>query len=161
MVQEVGAFAEIAAEVEARARRIVWCVFTTVDGQGRPRSRMLHPVWEGPVAWIATGRASFKARQIDANPWVSVSYWDPQHQQIFAECHAAWEDDPDEKRRVWDYIKGQPEPYGYDLGMFWSSAEDPGYGLLRLRPWRLELSALADMMTRTPPKVWRQDVHQA
>ena len=39
--------------------------------------------------------------------------------------------------------------------MFWENADDPGYGLLRLDPWRIELSALGDMMKGQAPQVWR------
>jgi hypothetical protein len=28
------------------AHRIVWCTVATVDGRGRPRTRILHPIWE-------------------------------------------------------------------------------------------------------------------
>ena len=66
-------------------------------------------------------------------------------------------DDPDEKKRVWDLFKATPEPLGYDLKLFWESPDDPEYGLLKLAPWRVEVSALADMMKGQPPRVWRCD----
>ncbi|MDT7578039.1 MAG: hypothetical protein QOH17_4372, partial [Pseudonocardiales bacterium] len=28
------------------AHRIVWCTLATVDGPDRPRSRLVHPVWQ-------------------------------------------------------------------------------------------------------------------
>ena len=41
--------------------------------------------------------------------------------------------------------------------MFWKAGPlDPDYGLLKLTPWRIELSALGDMMRGQPPRVWRQ-----
>ena len=129
---------------------------TTVDAKGRPRARMLHPMWDGSTGYIATGRDSFKAKHIGANPYVSLSYWDQQHQQVYAECKATWEDDPAEKQRIWDLFKNTPLPYGYDPAMFWpGGVTDPGFGLLKLAPWRLEISAIQDMMTGQPPKVWR------
>ena len=55
---EVTSFDEIAKGFDERVRRIVWCTVTTVDTQGRPFSRILHPIWEGCVGWIATGSSS-------------------------------------------------------------------------------------------------------
>ncbi|MBK9178317.1 MAG: pyridoxamine 5'-phosphate oxidase family protein [Acidimicrobiales bacterium] len=155
-------FDELADDFFGRIERIVWCTVATVDARGRPRSRLLHPIWErpagaaGPVGWIATGRDSHKARHLAANPFVSCTYWDPQHQQVYADCEARWVDDPDEKQRLWDLYNGTPPPLGYDLALFWRNGPgDPTYGLLRLDPWRVEVSALADMMTGAPPRVWR------
>ncbi len=42
--------------------------------------------------------------------------------------------------------------------MFWQGGvEDPEYGLLKLTPWRIELSAIADMVKGEPPRVWRPE----
>ena len=152
---EVASFADIQEEFMNRVRRIVWCTVATVDRQGRPRSRILHPIWEGPTGWIATGRQSHKEKHLRHNPYVSLSYWDQEHQQIYADCRAEWEERRDEKRRVWELFKSTPAPLGYDLGAFWSNPEDPGYGLLKLTPWRIELWSLADLFATRPPKVWR------
>jgi general stress protein 26 len=152
---EISDFSAIEADFMDRIRRIVWCTVTTVDRKDRPRARILHPVWEGSTGWIATGRDSFKAKHIAHNPHVSLSYWDPNHEQVFAECRAEWEDDPTEKARLWAFYKATPAPLGYDLAMFWKDADDPGYGLLRLSPWRIELSSLGGMMKGEAPRVWR------
>ena len=151
----MGTFEEIRPEFERRVNRIVWCTTATVDRKGRPRSRILHPIWEGPVGWIATGRQSRKARDLAHSPYVSLSYWTPEHEQIYAECRAEWEDRIEEKRRLWDFFKNTPAPMGYDPGLFWKDPTDPGCGFLRLTPWRIELSALSDLFSGTPPKVWR------
>jgi general stress protein 26 len=152
---EVASFAEIQDEFLARITGTVWCTVATVDAKGRPRTRILHPVWEGSTGWIATGRDSHKAKHLARNPFVSLSYWDPQHQQVYADCRAAWEDDPAEKRRLWDLYKNMPPPLGYDLGIIWQGGlEDPGYGLLKLTPWRIELFALNDLFTGQQPKIW-------
>jgi hypothetical protein len=37
----------------------------------------------------------------------------------------------------------------------WKSPEDPTFGLLKLTPWRIELSSLNDLIAGTPAKVWR------
>jgi general stress protein 26 len=152
---DVPSFEEIAPEFDARVRRIVWCTVTTVDGKGRPRSRLLHPVWEGATGWIMTGRHSFKAKHLAKNPYVSVSYWDQQHQQVYAECRAEWADDPAEKQRVWELFAQTPEPYGYNPKIFWPSADNPEFGALKLTPWRIEIGSLTDMMKGQPARVWR------
>jgi general stress protein 26 len=153
---QVASFDEIAQEFNARVSRIVWCTVTTVDGKGRPRARILHPVWDGSTGWIATGRDSFKARHIAKNPYVSLSYWDQQHQQVYAECKAEWEDDPAEKQRVWDLVKNAPPPVGYDPGLFWQGGpSDPSFGALKLTPWRVELYSLQDLVQGKPSQVWK------
>ncbi|HEY7801816.1 MAG TPA: pyridoxamine 5'-phosphate oxidase family protein [Dehalococcoidia bacterium] len=154
---EATSFAEIQPEFMARVSRIVWCTVATVDRKGRPRARILHPIWEGATGWIATGRQSLKAKHIASTPFVSLSYWDPKHEQVYADCAAAWEDDIDEKRRLWDLYKSTPPPLGYDLALFWKSPDDPALGMLKLTPWRIELSALADLPAGRPPLVWRPD----
>ena len=155
---DVARFEEIEKDFNERTARIVWCTVCTVDRRGRPRSRILHPIWEGPTGWIATGRSSFKGKHLAENPHVSLSYRDEQHQQVYADCRAEWEDDPAEKQRIWDLYKATPPPLGYDLAMFWQKGiDDPEYGLLKLTPWRIEISALGDMVQGKQPQVWRQE----
>lgn len=151
----VTSFAEIQDEFMARVRRIVWCTVATINRQGRPRSRILHPLWEGSTGWIATGRHTLKEKHLQHNPYVSLSYWDPQHQQVYADCKANWEDNLGEKKRVWHLFSNTPPPLGYDLGMFWKGPDDPTYGLLKLTPWRIELSSLNDLVAGAAPKIWR------
>jgi hypothetical protein len=155
---DVSKFAEIEEEFAARVSHIVWCTAVTVDRKGRPRSRILHPIWEGPVGWIATGRDSFKARHLESNPYVSLTYWTPEHKQIYAECKAEWDDSPDQKRRIWELYKSTPPPLGYDPAIIpdWKDGpESPSFGVLKLSPWRIELSSIFDMMAGKPPQVWR------
>lgn len=151
----VARFKDIEEEFARRVRQIVWCTVATVDDRGRPRSRILHPIWEGATGWIATGRQSHKAHHLAGNPYVSLSYWDPRHEQVHADCRASWEESSHEKRRIWDMLKSTPPPLGYDPGAFFPSADDPGFGLLKLEPWRIELWSLADLVGGTPPTVWR------
>ena len=115
---DVGSFEEIAEKFNDRVNRIVWCSVTTIDRKGRPRSRILHPVWEGAIGWIATGRHSHKEKHLSDNPYVSLTYFDQPggnpmaQQQVYAECKTEWEDDPDEKRRLWDLVKNAPSARG-------------------------------------------------
>jgi hypothetical protein len=86
----------------------------------------------------------------------SLTYWDPQHDQVYVECSAEWVGSPDEKRCVWELFKVPPPPYGYDPGTIWPSPDDASFGLLRLTPWRIELwPAPAEMAEQKPSRVWR------
>lgn len=153
---DVQSFDEIADEFHNRVARIVWCSVATVDTKGRPRQRILHPIWEGPTGWIATGRHSHKEKHLEKNPYVALSYWDQQHQQIYIDAKAEWVDDAAEKKRLWELYKSTPPPLGYDLQMIWQGGlEDPTYGLLKLTPWRIELFALNDMFVGKEAQVWR------
>jgi general stress protein 26 len=153
---KVSSFAEIESEFHARVARIVWCTMATVDTRGRPRTRIIHPIWEGATGWIATGRHSLKEKHLAANPNVSLSYWDQQHQQVYVDCSAAWVDDQAEKTRIWQLYKNTPPPLGYDPQIIWQGGpEEPGYGLLKLTPRRIELFSLADLIGGKAPQVWR------
>ena len=154
---DVTSFADIQDEFLARISRIVWCSVATVDRRGRPRQRILHPVWEGATGWIATGRHSLKEKHLERNPNVSLSYWDQQHQQVYADCTAAWIDDTAEKLRIWELYKNTPPPLGYDPAIIWRDGpSDPSYGVLKLTPWRIELYALADLIAAREPQVWHR-----
>lgn len=49
---EITHFEDIQAEFMARAQQAVYCNVVTVDRKGRPRSRVMHLIWEGPVGWV-------------------------------------------------------------------------------------------------------------
>jgi general stress protein 26 len=155
---DVGGFSELSEKFNAITTRIVWCTVTTVDRQGRPRSRILHPVWEGTTGWIATGRQSHKAKHLAGNPFVSLTYWDPQHEQTIIDYKADWQDDQSSKDHLWDLLKTTPEPIGYDPKLFWPSADDASFGMLKLTPWRLEVWSLQAMSSGEAAQVWRQQV---
>jgi len=63
----VNSFAEITPEFIERAHRMVWCDMATVGPDGRPRTRVVHPVWEGDTAWMTSMRTGPKADDIDRN----------------------------------------------------------------------------------------------
>jgi len=144
---------------EDRITSIVCASVVTLDTKGRTRTRMLHPLREldgdAPVGLIATGRQSLKAKHLEGNPYLSLTYWDPRHEQVMADCKTEWVEDKAEKQRLWDLFKSTPEPYGYDLGAFWKDVDDPTYGLLKCEPWRIELWTVAEMSTGQPPQVWQ------
>lgn len=151
---EVSSFDEIAEEFERRVRRAVWATVTTVDRQGRPRSRVMHPVWEGSTGWAATRPGSLKTRHLAVNPFVSVTYFDAA-EAVYVDCKAEGVDDVEMKRHAWTVMKGEEPPYGYDPGTIWPEGpEHVSFGVLKLTPWRLELYVPPGPGS-TGPLVWR------
>jgi hypothetical protein len=53
---------------------------------------------------------------------------------------AEWVDDPHEKLRVWELIRTTPPPLGFDPSTIFPSHEDPEAGLLKLTPWRIDVT---------------------
>ena len=156
---DVTSFEEIQEEFTRRVQRIVWCTVATVDVRGRPRTRILHPNWEGTTGWIMTGRNTLKAKHLEANPYVSLTYWDQQHENVYVDGRAEWADDPAEKGRIWEMFKANPFPYGYDPSLIpgWTAPDAPGFGILKVIPSRIELSGLSLEPGKTVPKwVWRR-----
>ena len=153
-------WSEIEKDFMDRISSTVWCTFATVDRKGRPRSRILHPLWEGPhdgegpTGWILTGRNTLKAKHIASNPFVSMTYWDPNHKQVYADCKAEWIDDVGEKQRIWDLYKSTPPPLGYHPGLFFPGADNPDTGLMKLTPWRIELFSLQGLASGSGALVW-------
>src|SRR5687768_254069 len=86
-------------EFLAIAHRIVWCTLATVDAAGRPRSRVVHPVWEltpdGLLGRVSTRATPTKRAHVAANAFASCSYWDPEHDVAVAECAARWDPEPE------------------------------------------------------------------
>jgi general stress protein 26 len=154
---EVDKFADIAIEFRRRIEQTQWASMTTVDSRNRPRGRLVHPVWEEPVGWLATGRHSFKAQHLERNPFVSLAYWDQSHEQVYIECRATWVDDDTERQRLWQLYETKPE--GYPLARFFKAPTHPEYGLLRFDPWRIELWNVKELFAGTPPTVWRAPAH--
>ncbi len=149
---EVETFAELEPEFTERIQKMVWCSMATVDGQGRPRSRVIHPLWEGLTGWITTRRHSFKGQHLARNPYISLAYVADPIKPVYVDCLAAWADDPADKQRVWDLCLQTAPPLGFDPAPIYKSVDDPGFGVLRLTPWRIQL---ADGMPPFTPKVWR------
>lgn len=138
LVETAPAFVEM-------AHRIVWCTAATVDREGRPRSRILHPLWQWDgttlVGWIATGPTPIKRAHLAAHPYLSCNYWTPTHDTCVAECRASWASDDTTRTRIWNAFKTAPAPVGYDPAIIpgWDGPESPSYAVLKLEPWRLRV----------------------
>ena len=153
---------EITEPFITMAHKIVWCAVGTVDKKGRPRSRVLHPIWEvsegRPVGWIATGATPIKVAHLEQSPFVSCNYWTPEQDTCLAECRASWVEDQATKSAVWDKFVNGPAPVGYDPGMIpgWEDATSPSFSALRLDPWRIRVMPAAAMLTGEGTLIWSE-----
>ena len=154
----VSTFAEIEDQFIARAHKMVWCNVATVDTQGRPHSRILHSIWDGPTGWIATRRHSPKARELAQNQHVSLAYIADVVRPAYADCLASWEDDLALKRYVWGLFVAAPAPLGYDPAPIFGSVDAPDFGLLRLTPYAIELGDVSGQGERRT--VWRAAIEE-
>lgn len=126
-------------EMVTRAHRMVRCNAATVDARSRPRSRLVHPVWDGATGWWGARRDSFKGRHITGNPWVSLACISDLAQPLYIDCQAAWADELAEKQHAWDLFPRIPRPAGYDPAPIYAAPDYPNFGLLKLAPWWVQL----------------------
>ena len=137
---EVSTFEEIRTEFMNRVSQAVYCSMATIDHKGRPRSRMLHPVWDGPTGWCISWKM-LKSKHLELNPFVSLAYIQDRDKPVYVDCRAEWVDEQSEKLRIWEFHRNLPPPLGFD--------PEQGYGallatsgLLKFIPWRIELGNL-------------------
>jgi hypothetical protein len=128
------------------AHSIVWATVATVDADGRPRSRVLHPLWmwdgEALTGIVATSPTAAKRSHLDHSPFVSVGYWAPSQDTCTAECRAEWILDDEGRTAVWERLRTAPEPVGYDpiiVPPWYEGPTGPAFAGLRLAPWRLRV----------------------
>lgn len=136
---EVSSFAEIEAEFTERVQRMVWCNVATIDRLDRPRSRILHPLWEGAIGWITTRRNFHKAKHLAHNPYVSLAYIADLAKPVYVDCKTTWVDDLAQKQRIWHLCKDTPPPIGFDPTPIYESYDHPNFAILQLIPWRIEI----------------------
>ena len=141
-MREVTSFADIQAEFDARIQKAVYCSMATVDRQGRPRSRILHPVWDGPIGWAISWPESHKAKHLETNPYASLAYIADRDRPVYVDALAEWVNDEGEKQRIWKLCQTTPPPVGFDPTPHYGSIHHRYYGLLRFTPWRFELAIL-------------------
>jgi len=146
---------EVAPKFLAMAHQIVWCTVATVDPKGRPRSRILHPIWEWDgtelTGWIATGKTPIKLADINQSAHASCNYWTPAQDTCVAECAAEWVEGASLKHHVWDSYVNGPEPVGYNPAMIpgWENADSESFDALKLTPYRLRVMPGESLMNGT------------
>jgi hypothetical protein len=147
---EIVQFEDIRAEFMTRAQQAVYCNVSTVDPKGRPRSRVMHVVWDGSTGWVITSPGSHKRHHLAMNPYVSLAYISNPMKPVYADCTAEWVDAVEEKHRVWELHKVIPPPLGFDPTPHYGTIEHKHFGLLKFTPWRIELAELG-----SESLVWR------
>ncbi len=150
---------DIAPDFVDMAHRIVWCTAATVDTAGKPRTRVLHPIWEWDgedlVGWIATSPQSLKARHLAETPQLSCTYWVPEQDTCSADCDVTWQNSAEERQAGWDRFKNAAAPVGYDPGMIPGWAPDAeSFGILKLQPYRLRLMPGSGLLTGEGVLTW-------
>ncbi len=139
---EVSTFSEIQAEFMWRVSQAVYCTMATVDRQSRPRSRILHPIWDGPTGWAISWKDSHKSKHLEVNPYVSLAYIYDHDKPAYADCRAEWIEADEEKLRIWDLYKNTPPPLGFDPEPHYGDIHHKYFDLLKFMPWRIELANL-------------------
>ena len=131
-------------EVLRRVRKTVWCTLATVDGLGRARTRIVHPVWEDGRCWIASRAAAPKVRHVERAPGVSLLWWDPDHQQVTVDGWATVHRDEATKQRAWDAFRAPAEPYGWDPApIFPGGPGSPEWVAIRVEPTSVVLGGVS------------------
>ena len=159
----MNALAEVAPAFVDMAHQIVWCSAATVDRAGRPRTRVLHPIWQWDgttlTGWIATSPLSPKAGDLAKNPALALTYWTPSHDTCSASCDAEWEDSEEQRVEGWRRFAEGPAPVGYDPSIIppWTSPTAPAFGILRLEPYELRVLPGSVMLRgEGQPLRWRR-----
>ena len=147
---EILHFEEIQTELMNRTQEAIYCTVATVDLKGRPRSRVMHLIWDGPIGWVITWPESMKAKHLANNSSVSIAYVDNPMKPVYVECTAEWVDEVEEQLRVWELHKTIPPPLGFDPAQGYNTIEDSYFGLLKFTPWRIELAEL-----KAESLIWR------
>ncbi|GAT07859.1 pyridoxamine 5'-phosphate oxidase family protein [Mycolicibacterium novocastrense] len=137
---------QIAPAFVEMAHSIVWASVATVDANGRPRTRILHPLWDWDgtdlLGWIATVPSPVKKNHLAVHPQVSVSYWTTNHDTCSAECLVEWYVDDETRATVWDKFATAPAPVGYDpriIPMWQDGPTSDQFAALRLTPYRIRV----------------------
>jgi hypothetical protein len=154
------------ADAVAVAHEVVWSTVTTVDSNGRPRARVLHPVWNptdgGLDGWILTRPTPLKTRHLASNPHVTCSYLATTHDIAHFDCVAEWLDDPRERTRVWEWIASVPSPAGYDPAtIFPDGPTSTDMRVLHLTAYRVQVAFGADMARGERARIWRSTSRSA
>jgi hypothetical protein len=141
--------AELTDDLAEITGRIVWSTVSTTDQHGRPRARIMHPVWqisaEHVTGWIGTRRTPVKVAHLARSPWLTCAYWSPEHDAAFIDCGAEWAGP-----EAWDRIA-----QGYDPAALWPGGPDsPDFAALRLTPYRIQIIRGADVAAGLPTPLW-------
>jgi general stress protein 26 len=139
-------------EAIAAARTVMadarYATFITLDGTGHPQARIVDPFEpeDGLMIWIATNARSRKVGQIEADPRVTLTWFDEEGRSYVTVLGVARAvRDPAEKSKRW-----KPEWEGF----YQDRNKGDDYLLIRVTPQRLEVVSERLGMTNDPV-TWR------
>jgi hypothetical protein len=146
------------------SRTLVWASLATIDTHDRPRSRVVHPLWELdgdlPVGWVLTRRTPAKVAHVGHRPYASVSYWSDAQTTAVAECGIGWANSVSDRLRAWDLAASLPAPLGFDPSvMFDGGPCGDDFALLRLEPWQIQVRTVDDLLAGRRPWIWKRTGH--
>jgi hypothetical protein len=137
-------FEPLGADFLRMTADIVYCTVTTVDPEGRPRSRAMHPIFEvmdgDPRGWAATDRTPLKKPPSGGKPVRRLLLLGPAQDTVAIDCTAGRVEDDEVLRQVWDIVAA-PEPPGWaDLSSYGEAGiSHPRFHDLRLNPYRVQI----------------------
>ncbi|MEO6085721.1 MAG: pyridoxamine 5'-phosphate oxidase [Umezawaea sp.] len=143
--------AELVEDLAEIVGRIVWSVVSTTDRAGRPRSRVMHPVWDfaAMTGVVGTRRTPVKVAHLARQPAVTCAYWSPEHDAAFVDCVASWVPE-EELAAAWSALA-----LGYDPVTVWPDGPgSPEFAALRLRPYRIQVVRAASLAAGAPVRMW-------
>ncbi|MDZ4719203.1 MAG: pyridoxamine 5'-phosphate oxidase family protein [Roseiflexaceae bacterium] len=108
---EVTSFADIQVEFMERVSEAIYGVMATVDCQNRPRTPIMHFVWNDPIGWVISWPESYKAKHLNDNPAVSLAYIHNTEKPVYVDGIAEWIDTVEEKQRIWDLHRATTQRY--------------------------------------------------
>lgn len=122
---EFANFSEIEEEFIRRAHEAVLCCAATIDLRNRPRTRVLHPLWESATGWVTTRRSSPKVKHLAVNPHLSLAYIVDPFRPTYVKCTAEWVGDLEVRRRIWDVFRHMPPPFVNDTNHVAGCSQSP------------------------------------
>jgi hypothetical protein len=143
--------AELADDLAEIVGRIVWSVVSTVDRAGRPRSRVMHPVWDfaAMAGVVGTRRTPVKVAHLAGQSALTCAYWSPEHDTAFLDCEAEWVPE-EELGEAWAALSE-----GYDPLTVWpGGAGSADFAALRLRPYRVQVMRASALATGESVPMW-------
>lgn len=151
---------ELATVVQELTEAIVWCSLTTVGADDRPRTRVVHPVWDWRArplyGWVTSRPTPLKRTHLASNPWVTCAYFSPTvHDFVIFDCEATWAPAAELERR-WHDTAAIPPPMGFDPATIWPdgpSADD--FAVIDLRPFRITTQTGAALGRGEKAVQWR------
>jgi general stress protein 26 len=131
--------ANLAGEVWGHLKKTQTVFLGTVDAD-KPRVRPVTLIHFEEKLWITTGTADAKVKQIEANPNVEISWYFGDEEKSGSLRFAGTAEivkDRETKSKVAGTIEW--------FNVFFKSADDPGYALLRIHPVTCEYMRPGEM----------------